>query len=451
MIDLSHLLVGKPLFNGASLKVTGISIDSRTIKQGECFIALRGENFDGHHYVKEALEKGAKYAVVAQELKGIAAERLIVVDSTLSALRLLARAHRARFNIPMVALTGSCGKTTVKEMISHMLTLPHLATTGNLNNHLGVPLMLLRLTKEHKAAIFELGANHLGEIIRNVRLVSPHYSMITNISEAHVGEFGGIDNIEVAKGEIFEGLESSGTFIVNLDDERVQRQAYRHKNAKITYSCQTDKAFLFASDIVLNKTNESYFKVNIGGKCYPVALKLAGLHNVQNALAALAVINALGERLDLAIERLASFQGVPGRLMRVPISSKQTVLDDTYNANVSSVLAGIKVLAMEQGEKILVLGELAEAGDSLEQHKKAILDCLLEHHIDRLYSVGEIKAKFSKPSEMNYHHFKSKEELVSAIPKEIASHQAILVKGSRCAKMEEVVELLKKQSGGQHA
>jgi UDP-N-acetylmuramoyl-tripeptide--D-alanyl-D-alanine ligase len=439
LIDLSNLVSGELR---EELQVSGLSIDTRTLKKGDCFIAITGQNFDGHDFVQQALSQGANFAIVERIPDSVNKEQLILVDDSINALRHLARRHRQTFDIPVIALTGSCGKTTVKEMISHILDRPHLSTMGNFNNHLGVPLVLSKLNNTHQVAVLELGANHVGEILKNVALIQPSIALITNISEAHVGEFGGIDNIEKAKGEIFDGLSKDGTLLVNLDDPRVVRLASTHSNPKITFSCQDKQADLYAFDLVLHSPIASSFKLCYQGKTHSVDLPEPGEHSVRNALSALAAVVALGGSLNDAIIKLASFNGVKGRLQRRQTRSGMTLIDDTYNANVSSVLAAISVLSKCDAGRCLILGELAEAGESLPSHKEAILASLIEHNIEFFITVGGQVAAFPSHQGICYQHLTNKSLIRTTIDQWSENLRSILVKGSRCAKMEEVVELL---------
>lgn len=440
MIDLSPLsqVASSTFFSQAS----GISIDSRRVLAGEVFLALCGNNFDGHDYLAQAFANGAKAAIVEKMVDGVDKDKQIIVPSSIEALQQIASWHRNKFNIPVLALTGSSGKTTVKEMIAATLDFPHLATIGNLNNHLGVPLMLLKLEAKHQVGVFELGANHLGEIETNCSLVKPDIGLISNIGQAHVAEFGGIDNTEKAKGEIFKGVKDSGTLIVNIDDKRVLRQASLHQKRKVTVSSNDMAADFFASDIDISRPNESQFVLNAKKQQFQVSLKLAGLHNVENALMAIAASYQLGQDINKAIYQLSSFTGVSGRLQRMLISDL-VVIDDSYNANVESVIAGISVLARESGFKALILGELAEVGDALPKHQKMISEALFKHQIDALYTVGDKSLAFTDDSIANYHHFEQKTDLVNHLKSTLKAPAACLVKGSRCAKMEEVIQLLK--------
>lgn len=334
--------------------LTGVCTDSREIKPGNLFIALQGDRFDGHHFVKEAEDRGALAAVVMHLRDQVQIPQLLVPD-TVQALAKLAAAHRHKMDCPVIALTGSNGKTTTKEMIAAILPSPSHATRGNLNNHIGVPLSVLQLNPDHRYAVFELGANHPGEIAHTVAMVHPHVTLINNIAPAHVEGFGSVEGVARAKGEIHQGLSATGIAVVNDDD------AYAHfwdellTDKKVLRFSLNHPADVSAQKMHLDAQGCGQFSLVLPEGCIDIHLKVPGVHNVYNALAAAACCSALGISLKEIQHGLNHFSGVKGRLTVLPGKNQSTVIDDTYNANLRSVLAALEVLAERPGKKSLYL------------------------------------------------------------------------------------------------
>ena len=326
---------------GENIIVNGISTDTRTIHGGELFVALKGPNFDGHHFIKDALEKGAIACLVQDEVN---TDNVVITKDTHQALGLLANAWRKNFKKPVFAVTGSNGKTTVKEMIASILSQDRsvMATQGNLNNDIGVPLTLFRLNDDYDAAVIEMGANHSGEINYLTNIALPDVAVITNIGSAHLEGFGSIENTAKAKGEIFNGLAQSGIAIINADDayfdyfKNITSQynvlSFGYKNkADITCQCESS-------------TDGSLLKVKTPiGNC-EVNLKLLGTHNVMNALAAIAASIAAKISLGNIVKGLEVLKPVNGRLQMKQGLNNSHVIDDTYNANPTSLHAALNVL-----------------------------------------------------------------------------------------------------------
>ena len=424
---------------GRDVTVNGISTDTRTITGGELFVALKGPHFDGHDFIDQALEKGAAACLVEHE---VAAESYVVTADTHKALGLLARAWRQNFDKPVFAITGSNGKTTVKEMIASIAAQqkPVLATEGNLNNDIGVPLTLFRLNSEHDAAVIEMGANHIGEIEYLVNLAQPDIAVVTNAGSAHLEGFGGIEGVARAKGEIFSGLADDGVAIINADD---QFAGYWKELAKarrvLTFGINNNADVM--ADLAASRTkHELTISSPLGN--FGVKLKLLGQHNVMNALAATAAAIAAGYSVEVIVAGLEQLAPVKGRLQLKQGINHSQIIDDTYNANPSSFKAAINVLQDFPGKRFLALGDMAELGsNATELHKDAGIYAK-EKGVDSLYSFGQLAATAAKEFGKNGFCYDKHEDMIDALRKELAQDVTLLVKGSRSMRMENVVNAL---------
>ncbi|BCA94247.1 UDP-N-acetylmuramoyl-tripeptide--D-alanyl-D-alanine ligase [Legionella antarctica] len=418
--------------------VTGICIDSRQIKPGNLFIALQGEHFDGHHFVKEVEAKGALAAVVNHFIEGVQIPQFIVADPLL-ALAKIAAAHRQDITCPVIALTGSNGKTTVKEMIAAILPPPSHATKGNLNNHIGAPLSVLELNHQHRYAVFELGANHVGEIAHTVAIVHPDVTLINNIAPAHVEGFGSIDGVARAKGEIHQGLSSAGIAVVNDDD------AYAHfwdellADKRVLRFSASHSADVYAQDVRLDSHGCGQFSLVLPNGRADVELQVPGLHNVRNALAAAACCHAVGISTRDIQRGLSHFGGVKGRMTILTGKHQATIIDDTYNANLRSVLTALEVLAARPGKKIFVFGDMGELGDWATKHHQEVGLAARQLGIDKILSCGNYSALTTEAFGIGGQHFSSQEDLAQIVLKELSSDTTVLVKGSRSSAMEKIV------------
>ena len=421
--------------------ITGICTDSRQIKPGNLFIALQGEHFDGHNFVKEVETKGALAAVVNRFIEGVQIPQFIVADPLL-ALAKIAAAHRQDISCPVIALTGSNGKTTVKEMIAAILPQPSHATKGNLNNHIGVPLNVLELNNQHRYAVFELGANHLGEIAHTVAIVHPDVTLINNVAPAHVEGFGSIDGVARAKGEIHQGLSATGIAVVNDDD------AYAHfwddllADKRVIRFSAVHSADIYAQDARLDSHGRGQFSLVLPNGRADIELQVPGLHNVRNALAAAACCYAVGISIKDIQRGLSHFGGVKGRMTILTGKNQATIIDDTYNANLRSVLTGLEVLAARPGKKIFVFGDMGELGSWASQHHQEVGLAARQFGIDRLLSCGSNSALASEAFGEGGQHCSSQEELAQIVLNELTSDTTVLVKGSRSSAMEKIVHKL---------
>ena len=460
-----------------------ISINTRTVKPGDLFVAIKGENFDAHEFVHQAEEKGACGLVVEHSCDSTLSQ--IVVEDSRSALGDIASLWSSAFSLPIIAITGSCGKTTVKEMTAAILGHAYkakeqngyehiLATRGNLNNDIGVPLTLLRLNNNHEAAVIELGANHIGEIKQLVAMVQPDVAVITNVTPAHIEGFGSIEGIAKAKAEIYTELESCGTAVINADDQfadfwqdycRELNQQYgqteQHGNIKIL-TFGLDKPADISADY---KQQRDGIALNIktpdGNQS--VLLKQFGKHSVYNALAATAAAISSGCSLNDVKKGLESFRNVSGRLEQKKGLQGSMIMDDTYNANPGSVRAGIDAvqqiaLQKKDSKTILIFGDMGELGEESKQlHYQLGVDAA-NMGIKQLFTVGNFSretcngflASIREHSNIEQQdnsseaamHFNNKEELIREIQNKLNQNTVVLVKGSRSMGMEKVVDAL---------
>lgn len=436
--ELTTIIGGKLI--GPDVSIQNIVINGQLATPSDCYIAIIGDKHDGHQFINQAIENGAIACIVSKKTSHAISQ--IIVENTLDALTRIAKNHKRHFAIPTIALTGSCGKTTVKEMLKSIFPATAFATHGNLNNHIGVPLSILKLNDSHTHAIFELGANHIGEIAHTASLVKPDVCLINNIAPAHLEGFGSIEGVAKAKGEIFAALSPNGTAVVNLDDNRVVKQAEQHQGKKITFSLQNNKADVYASD--LQRLEDGCFQwiLHYKDDAISISLKVPGKHNISNALAAASAAIALSQTLNDIKHGLESFQGVNKRL-HIRLNKQGTrVIDDTYNANIASVKAAIDVLAEFPGRRLFVLGELAEVGHELNSHYQDIGHYALEKKIDSLYSCGEKSSLAQQHFGKGGKHFNDKQQLLQALNLELDNQTTMLVKGSRSAGMEYIIEQL---------
>lgn len=421
--------------------ITGVCIDSRQVKPGNLFIALRGERFDGHDFIQEASAKGAVAVLCHQVNNEVDIPQFVVAD-TLQALAKIATYHRQTITCPIIALTGSNGKTTVKEMIASILPQPAHATHGNLNNHIGAPLSVLQLTPEHRYAVFELGANHLGEIAYTAAVVKPQVALINNIAPAHIGEFGSIDGVAHAKGEIYQALALNGTAVVNNDDDYAHFWDELLVGKKALRFSLTKPADVYAQGIHFNEQGCAHFELILPTGDAKVMLQVPGEHNVRNALAAAACCYAVGIALSDIVKGLEQFRGVAGRMTFLNGKNKSLVIDDTYNANLRSVLTAVDVLAKRDGRRILVLGDMGELGDWTQRHHEEVGQAALRQGIDLLMTCGIHSKYTSKAFGASAKHYNSQEELARDLLHKLDANTTVLVKGSRSAAMEKIVRQL---------
>ena len=429
---------------------TRIATDTRTIKAGDIFLALTGDNFDGHDYIELAASKGAVAAIVSKPVATAHSIAQLVVSDTRLALGQLASYRRQQHkDLTVIAITGSSGKTTCKEMLGSIFgrLAPTLITRGNLNNDLGVPMMLLELSDHHRYAILELGANHIGEIAYTTEIVQPDVACILNIGTAHLGEFGSREGICQTKAEIFHTLNDSQFAIVPDKDDftnQLRRIAEKHTTNVIGFG-NTDVS---ASHLDV-EPERSEFKLHIGSQVHDINLPLAGEHNVSNALAAAACAHALNIDISDIVIGLENARPAKGRL-NSQLLGMHRLIDDTYNANPHSVRAAAKVLAAQTGTQVMVLGDIGELGEAAISEHQSLGRTIATAGIDVLLCVGEYApytvAGAQEIADISAHAFADKDSLLQYLQSYLQAQQAqpctVLFKGSRSMQMETLINAL---------
>jgi len=461
---LSELL---PTLDGAKLtgdaSFAGVSTDSRSAPAGSLFVALRGESFDAHDFLAQVADKGVAAVVVERLPEGWDSTKVpaIVVPDTLVALGRIANAWRRRFSLPVIGVTGSNGKTTVKEMISSILAAAfgeegRMATRGNLNNEIGVPLTLFRLEASHQAAVIEMGMNHAGEIGRLAAIAAPTLAMVNNAQREHQEFMHTVEAVARENGAALSALSASGVAVFPHDDEftplwrelaGARRAISFGLSKEADVSCTHRAAEDFGSDMFISVRDQDG-----GVRQFFVALQAAGEHNVRNALAAAACAIGAGITLEQVRQGLEAFAPVAGRLQKKRAANGATIIDDTYNANPDSVRAAIDVLAASAAPRILVLGEMGEVGTQGQQFHEEIGAYAAAKGIEHVlatggltrYAVNAVKAGASPDSGTVVEYFEQFDGLLAALDARLAgrSDATVLIKGSRFMKMERAVQHL---------
>ncbi|WP_417779277.1 UDP-N-acetylmuramoyl-tripeptide--D-alanyl-D-alanine ligase [Stutzerimonas xanthomarina] len=423
-----------------------VSTDSRAIEPGQLFIALTGPRFDGHAYLAEVAAKGAVAALVERHVPEVSLPQLVVADSRI-ALGRLGALNRNAFNGPVAAITGSSGKTSVKELLASILRAAYgddavLATRGNLNNDLGAPLTLLELAPQHKAAVIELGASRVGEIAYTVSLTRPDVSLITNAGTAHVGEFGGPEKIVEAKGEILDGLGTNGVAVLNRDDRAYSVWERRAAGKRVvSFAITSPLADYHPASVAYDLRGCPNFVLTGPTGSVRVQLNLLGRHSVANALAAAAAASAMGVAREHIVAGLESLQPVKGRGVAQMLTNGVRLIDDTYNANPASICAAIDVLAGFAGRTVLVLGDMGELGSWAEQGHREVGSYAVGR-VDTLFAVGPLMKHAVEAFGHGARHFADQQSLIESLRLEQGNATTILIKGSRSAAMDNVVAAL---------
>jgi len=437
-------LVGEDRF------VECISIDSRSLPPGALFVALRGDRFDGHEFAGAAAARGACGLLVEHPLP-VALPQVVVAD-TLRALTACAHAHRRRFRGQVVAVTGSNGKTTTKEMIGAILGRedPCLITNGNLNNHIGVPLTLLRLRQEHRRAVIEMGANHRGEIAHLASVAEPDVGLVTNAAAAHLEGFGSLDSVAAGKGELFAALPSHGVAVINADDRYAQSwRATAAGRPVLTFGLDQPADFtaraIVTSMLAAGPRLEFELVSPIGAE--RVHLEMAGLHNLRNALGAAAAAHAAGASLHDIAAGLAAARPVKGRLEFRPAINGALLVDDSYNANPGSLRAGLDAFRAFNGVRWLVLGDMMELGAAADRLHAEIGRYAKESGIERLLAIGPRSRFAADAFGPGGAWFEKVEDLIAEARRTLGSDVAVLVKGSRASRLERVTTALARVEG----
>ena len=426
----------------------GISIDSRTLTVGALFVALKGELVDGHEFAAAAAIRGASGLLVERELPIDLPQ--IVVPDTLGALTMCARARRRSFTGPVVAITGSNGKTTTKEMIGAILGVrgPSLVTRGNLNNHIGVPLTLLSLVAGHRYAVVEMGANHRGEIAHLASIAEPGVGIVTNAGAAHLEGFGSLDGVAEGKGELFAGLPPDGIAILNADDRYASRWRSLAAGRRVVtfglegadYSARDIRSSLDAG------TPRLEFELVAPVGAVRVQLALAGMHNLRNALGAAAAAQAAGASLADVAAGLAAMKAVKGRLEFKPAVNGAVLVDDSYNANPGSLKAGLDAFRSFSGARWLVLGDMMELGSAADELHREIGAYARESGVERLLAIGPRAKGAADAFGPGADWFDNVEDLIAEARRSLRADVAVLVKGSRANRLERVTQALAPES-----
>ncbi|MDX2128012.1 MAG: UDP-N-acetylmuramoyl-tripeptide--D-alanyl-D-alanine ligase [Chloroherpetonaceae bacterium] len=438
-----------------------VVIDSRKVIGGEIFVALKGENTDGHAFLNTVAERKASLAIVSHQYWATHQEELplmplLVTSDPLETLQNLAKQYRKKFSIPVVALGGNSGKTTTKEMTATVLRAycHTLSTEGNLNNHIGVPMTLLGLRKETEIAVIEMGMNHYDEMTELCNIAAPTHGLITNIGKAHIEYFGSIENVANAEAELFEYLnETEGSAFINTNDDLVleKSEMVRHK---ILMAVKTPdwimkrgglKADVIAEEIGLNETGAVKMRISTGEKSFEIQLKMTGRHNIFNALSAAAVGLNFGVSPESITRSLEQFEMAPAlKRMVVFQESGITIINDTYNANPESMRAGITALCdiQHSGKKVAILSDMLELGNLSQSEHRAIGDFLNETKVDLLFTIGSWAEEINNAAQVAIKmHFKTKAEVAEALTNTVKAGDALLFKGSRGMKVEEILDL----------
>ncbi len=430
--------------------VTGVSTDTRTLTNGQLFLALRGPRFNGAEFVAAAASAGAVAAVIDASTAAAAASAglpLIVVADVLAALQRAASAHRERFAGTVIAVAGSNGKTTVKEMLAGILAErgATMATAGNLNNHIGVPLTLLRLSAEHAHAVIEIGANHPGEVAQLVKLAKPQVAIVTNAGAEHLEGFGDIAGAARAEGELFEGLAANATAVINAEDDYVglwRSQAAQSQQVLFGFRPSADVRALDPRSQIDGQGFLSGFALIAPQGRAQIELRLAGMHNILNATGAAAAALAAGAQLEHVRTGLAKMRPVRGRLQFKRAASGAWLLDDSYNANPSSMRVAIDVLASVPGPKWFVAGAMGELGAASDSSHRELGEYARRHGVTRLLGFGEAARLTVDSFGAGGQWYADIESLQRELEKSLSADVRLLVKGSRSNRLERLVDYL---------
>ncbi len=433
---------------GDDLLIDAVSTDTRAIDNCALFVALVGERFDAHHFCQQAVDAGAG-ALLVQKRLDVNVPQVVVSDTKMALGELASWVHQT-CQTPTVAITGSCGKTTVKEMVASILQLKGkvLFTAGNFNNDIGVPLTLLRSQQDDDYAVIELGANHIGEIAYTTQLVKPDIALVNNVAAAHLEGFGSIDGVKQAKGEIYQGLAAGSIAIVNLDSNgETKWESVLADKEVITFSQSNSVADYYASNIVMNAAGEASFNLHIAASSQEIELSLGiiGQHNVANAIAASIIALQMGATLEEVRAGLKHLNKVKGRVEVEALSEKIRLIDDSYNASVPAMKAAVDLLAAFPGQRWLILGNMAELGEeSLALHRQ-VGEHAAPQKFEHVLTYGADAKVISELCQGI--HFETHQEMIEYIKQHldqaVPENHTILVKGANGARMFEVAAALK--------
>ena len=427
---------------GGDVEFQSVSIDTRTLSPGDLFIAIRGPNFDGHDFVEQAVAKSASAVLVSEPISTSIPS--LIVDDTRQALTDLAAFHRMQWPGAMISVTGSCGKTTTKMLMTAIFSqaAPTLSNAASFNNDIGVPLTLLQLKPEHQYAVCEVGANHPGEIAALTHIVKPDVAIITNAGAAHLAGFGDIEGVACAKGEIFQGLDADGVAIINADDAYAnfwKKQIGEHRIITFAIKATAD---VMAEDIRLNAQVQPNFRLVLPNGEAEIQLSLIGEHNIMNALAAAAAAYVQGISIAHIKAGLEAASAVDRRLVEKVGYGGAVIIDDTYNANPLSTSAAISLLSKRPGESVLVLGDLVELGEQADQFHKELGLQAEQDGIHHLYCLGEHSRYAAEAFGENAYHFEDRDALVVSLRDALNETMTVLIKGSNAMGMDKIAKAL---------
>lgn len=438
--ELAGIVRGKLI--GHDGEFNKIAIDSRAIQSGDCFIAIKGEVFDGHDFIADVVKKNAAVLIVDRDIDTHIP--VIKVKNTRQALKDIAHFYRENAHIPVAAITGSCGKTTVRALLENILQQKGdvLASKKSFNNDIGLPLTLLQLNASHDFAVLEIGTNHPGEIADLTSIAKPTVAVVTMVAPVHIEHFGSVDAIAREKGAIFEGLTSDGIAVINADDvfaDDWKKMAGNHR--VITFGCDK-KADVMARDIESMPNGQTHFTLVFPTENVAINLPLLGEHNVLNALAAAAMAYAINISIADIQVGLETVEPEYGRLVEKIGFNGAVIIDDSYNANPASVKAAITLLTHRSPQSILVLGDMKELGDHSQALHEEVGVFAKQAGVKKLFCYGENTAHTARTFGENAHHFDDCAALISALKQFVTPDAVVLVKGSRSMKMETVVAAL---------
>ncbi len=437
--------------NSIDNNAKGVVMDNRLVQEGYVFVAICGNRVDGHTFVNDTIEKGALGAIVEKE--GDYIGPYILVDSTKDALRTLATYYREQLQIPIIGVIGSVGKTSTKEMIASVLSEKYkvLKTKGNYNNSIGLPLTILSITEEHQAAVVEMGVSEFGEMEILGEIAKPDIVVFTNIGQCHLENFKTRDGILKEKTRVLDYLNNNATVVVNNDDDKLSTIDEKRipRDAQIvTYSCKDDNKSMYQAYDIRNMGLEG-MKAKVRGEVSAeITIPLPGIHNVSNAMCAIAVANALGESVESIIEGIKKVATIAGRSNFIKVNGV-TIIDDCYNANPASVRAGLGILGMSTGRKIAILGDMGELGDDELNLHRELSESVLDNKIDMLFTVGELSKSIVDDLNGNQIEAKSfvgddgKERLLDYVIPKIEKGDTILVKASHFMNFPFIVDKIK--------
>ena len=458
--DLLRICNGKILVGNEDEALVDFSKDTREVKEGDVYVGIKGENHDGNLLYEEALKKGAKVCILQKEsvnekidknkiIENYSNRTIVIVDNTVKALQELAAYKRSLYNIPVVGVTGSVGKTSTKDIIASVMSKKYnvLKTLGNYNNQIGLPLTILRL-KDHDAMVVEMGMSELGEISNLTRIAKPTVAVITNVGTAHIGNLGSRENILKAKLEILEGLQENGTLVINNDNDMLHawnEKVHSNKYKVVTFGLE-NKSDVMAKDVEMTEKGSTY-KINVNDKTYNVNVSVGGNHFVSNSLCAIAIGNLFNIDMKDILEGISNFELTKRRMEIDKNKLGATIINDCYNANYDSMKAALDYLGnLKNNKKIAVLGDMLELGEFSKMLHEKVGEAVAKNKIDILITVGEMSkniANKAKEEGMKANHIytcENNNEAIDLLKGIMKKDDAILIKASNGMKFQEIFE-----------